>query len=88
MGEDSKQLPLFDITDEYALWWKEWQGMPEFIQDDLGPVQSVVVHFATLQDVADFAKLIEQKITRRTRSVWFPRAEIGTYADKRYTDES
>ena len=69
-------------------WKKEWQGMPEFIQKDLTAFHSILVYFETKEDLAKFSKLIEQPLTERTRSVWYPIAEIGKTTNKRYVDES
>ena len=82
---DPEQIGLFG--DEYASWYAEWQGMPEFLQEDLSPTKSVIVHFETLADLKAFSELVGQKITPNTQSIWYPEAEIGTYADKRYADE-
>lgn len=82
-----EQSTLFDV-DEFARWRDEWVGMPEFVQDDLGPWKTLIVHFANPVDMDTFAKLIGQKLTRKTQSVWYPEAEIGRYANKRYADES
>ncbi len=65
----------------------EWQGMPEFEHEDLTAIQSIHVHFKTREDVAAFAVLVGQPISDKTRSLWYPQAEIGRYADKQYTDE-
>jgi len=69
-------------------WWEEfWAGMPEFDQRDQAPFHSVVVDFARSDDVTRFSRLVGQTITpmaRRTRSIWFPEAEIGRFANKRY----
>lgn len=54
---------------------KEWQGMPEFNQEDLGAVKSVIVHFASRDDISEFEKLVEQAITDKTKSLWFPKQE-------------
>jgi hypothetical protein len=62
--------------------------MPEFEQDDLTGVQAIHVHFKTRADVEAFAELIGQKLTDKTRAIWYPEAEIERYADKRYSDES
>lgn len=62
--------------------------MPEFVQNDLTPVKTIYVHFETLQDMAAFAVLVDQPITTNTRSIWYPEAEIGRFADKRYIDGS
>ena len=69
--------------------WKEaWQGMPEFVQEDLEPQYQIIVSFESLEDVVAFGKLLGKDFTENTRSVWYPDAEIGRYADKRYEDES
>ena len=65
----------------------EWQGMPEFEQEDKTAFRSIPVHFKDQESVDQFARLIMQKITANTRFVWFPEIEIETYADKRYVSE-
>lgn len=62
-----------------------WQGMPEYCHDDLEPLQSIKVHFATDEDRNSFASLIGQPLNERTKSIWYPQAAIGTYSDKRYS---
>ena len=62
----------------------EWNGMPEFDQKDKTAFRSIPVHFKDQEAVDKFAELIGQKITDKTRFVWFPEIEIETYADKRY----
>jgi hypothetical protein len=52
----------------------EWQGMPEFANEDKTAYQSVHIHFATPEDVQQFAQLIGQAISNKTRSLWFPPA--------------
>ena len=76
---------FFNIEDD---WEKEWKGMPEFVQEDKTSVKSIHVHFASYEDMEEFAKLIGQVISKKTRSIWFPKADIGHIADKRYVDES
>jgi len=80
-----EQEGLFE-TEE---WWEEyWQGMPEYISEDLTPHKTIFVYFATEEDVAAFALLVEQRISEKTKFVWYPEAEIGRFSDKRYVDES
>ena len=64
---------------------QEWKGMPEFNQEDKTAYQSVVIHFKDQDALDNFAELIEQLITPKTRFMWFPKIEIETYADKRYS---
>ena len=61
--------------------------MPEFVQDDLTPHRSLKVHFQDQKGVEDFAKLIEQKITDKTKWVWYPEMEVRTVSDKEFVDE-
>jgi hypothetical protein len=63
---------------------EEWVGMPEFQQDDLTAWKTVKVHFASKADIDAFAALVGQTITERTRSIWYPEAEIGHYVTKRF----
>jgi hypothetical protein len=68
---------------------KQWGGMPEFENEDKTAYQRIVVHFKDQTAVDAFAELIGQKITEKTRFLWFPEIEIGHYADKEYaTGES
>ena len=70
-------------------WWKkEWQGMPEFIQEDLTSFHSIIVCLENEDDISKFSKLIDQTVTERTQSIWYPVAEIGRITNKRYIDES
>ncbi len=81
--KDKNRWALF----EPPLWWEEyWQGMPEFIQEDQTSIKTIIIHFATKEDIAMLADLIEQPITLKTQSLWFPEAEIGRIANKRYID--
>lgn len=67
---------------------KEWGGMPSFEQADKTSAYQCVVHFKTLEDMQEFARRIEQPMTERTRSVWFPPDEIGRIADKRWEGDT
>jgi hypothetical protein len=74
-------------------WWEEhWQGMPEFVQEDLTPWKSIAVNFKSEEDLKDFCAIIGQNIpatkTRETQCIWHPKAEIGRIADKRYVADS
>ena len=62
----------------------DWNGMPEFRHKDLQSAYRVIVHFANLDGLRKFAELVGQTITEKTRAIWYPKAEIGRYADKQY----
>lgn len=58
-------------NDPYA----EWQGMPEFEQEDKTSFRSIHVHFKNQEDVDRFAERIGQKFTDKTRAIWYPQIE-------------
>jgi len=81
---DLEQLSFEGIE---APWIAEWRGMPEFVQEDLTPRYSVIVHFESDEDMERFSRLVEQTLTPNTRSIWYPEAEIGHMVDKRHAPE-
>lgn len=70
----AKETPpsLFDL-DDVKKWSEEWKDMPEFVQRDMSPFQSIIVHFESEEDMKEFSKVIGQNITHRTKSIWFPK---------------
>lgn len=80
------QKSLFAAFDKK--WWEDsWQGMPEFISEDLAPWRTIHVHFAKQEDVDSFAILVEQGITELTKWIWYPEAEIQKVNDKRWVSK-
>jgi hypothetical protein len=76
-----KQPQLFDMEQD------EWQGMPEFVQEDLSPHRVIYVRFRNAEDVAKFEELMGQRITEKQKTIWFPYAEPRLRAHLRYVDE-
>lgn len=73
----AEQMWLLDAPDESLAdddfdWRTEWKDMPEFVQEKQTPFATLIVRFETQQDLEDFAKLIGQRITRKTKSIWHP----------------
>ena len=66
---------------------KEWHGMPEFVQENKEPIKQLIISFRNYDDYKEFSKLINQPLTKKTQSVWFPKVEIEKYMDKRYINE-
>jgi hypothetical protein len=73
------------LGDESFDWQKEWQGMPEFVQDDMKSIASLVVNFLTVEDMNAFSELIGKRITFTTKSVLFPVLQSET--KKMYINE-
>jgi len=66
---------------------KEWQDMPEFVQEQQKPFSKIIVRGETEEDLQEFAKLIGQKLTPKTKSIWHPKLVRGKHSHKRYRDE-
>ena len=90
MEEDIKsmfaeQMNMFpELENE---WQKEWHDMPEFNQEDKAPFKQIIISFKNFSDVKAFGELMQQTVTPKTQSMWFPKAEIERYIDKRYKKE-
>ena len=81
-------LKGFFKEEKIESWRKEWQGMPEFVQEDQSPFKSILIHFETREDMDVFSKLVDQKLTLKTKSIWYPKMEYEKILNKRYVDES
>ena len=69
-------------------WEDEWQGMPEFIQESQEPFACINFRFETVNDLQEFSKLIGQKLTRKTKSAWYPfKSHWGNGNNMAYKDE-
>jgi hypothetical protein len=62
--------------------------MPEFNNEDLTPKRQLKISFRNEDDIKKFANLIQQNITDKTISLWYPEAIKQKQFDKLYTDES
>ena len=81
--DNSEMLPMLDdnaVTDFSS----EWENMPEFTQEDAQAYRTIKVHFNTDRDVEVFSKLIGQKLTDKTKSIWHPQQEKNDTETKRY----
>lgn len=62
----------FGPTDAANDPWEEWEGMPEFENEDMKPLLSLRVHIWTQDDIKAFAELIGQTVTVSTKWIHFP----------------
>ena len=80
---------LFDDFENSEEWKKEWVGMPEFIQNKIDePFTQITIRFKNLEDLKKFSNLINQNLTKKTKSIWLPQIERGLSANKLYVNES
>lgn len=66
----------------------EWFDMPEFVQQKQEPYSKIIIRFETEDDLNDFAKLINQKLTKKTKSIWHPYKSHWGNNRMVYIDES
>lgn len=86
MKDQDNFLP-FGEEDLKKDWEKEWVDMPEFVMKNKEPVKQLIISFNSWDNYFNFEKVINQKLTCKTQSVWYPTEDIETYIDKRYTTE-
>lgn len=75
---------LFGIEEEVQDAWKD---MPEYEQGDQMPKFDLKINFESEDDLMSFSELIGQKLTVKTKSVWFPEKERQSLKDMRYVSE-
>ena len=66
----------------------EWQGMPEFDQPDKMPYRTLYVHFTDDAAAADFAALVGQQLTEKTKYIWYPEQKPRQFTTAYVSDES
>lgn len=80
LGDDGIQLP-----DEP---WKEhWGGMPDYEQEENKPYKTIYVHFRSEEDYQEFARMIGQKLTEKTKTIWHPKLDRTANALLRWIEE-
>ena len=55
--------------------------MPEYNQPNNGAFRQIVVEFDNDEDVEEFGKLIQQSLTEKTKSMWFPPRDRNDVVD-------
>lgn len=64
----------------------EWAGMPSFEQEDRTAYRSIIVHFENQEAVEEFARLVNQTITDKTKSIWHPYKASDVLKNMGYKD--
>ena len=55
---------------------EHWVGMPEYEHSkNAGPWKTVYVHFRCEEDFNEFQQLINQHMTKKTKSIWHPKLD-------------
>lgn len=67
-------------------WKKHWVGMPEFVQEHNLPYKKIFVSFRTKEDYEEFARLIDQNLSEKTKSIWYPKLDRDANSLKRWIE--
>lgn len=46
--------------------------MPEFEQNDNPPFRKLIISFRNQEDFDEFAEKLDQRVTDKTKSIWYP----------------
>lgn len=85
---DWEQDKLFNRLEDQELdYAKEWQDMPEFEQNNLDVYHTLKVHFLTIDDFRDFATLIGQNISEKTKYIYHPKQQKEDLIKLRIVDD-
>jgi hypothetical protein len=77
-----------ELFDDYEnLWQEHWKDMPEFVQQKTQPFATIIFRFDSEDDLKEFSKLIGQKLTRKTKSAWYPFKSHWSGIKKEYRSE-
>jgi len=77
---ETGDFSLEDLTGEKLVnvasenWEDHWKGMPDFEQNS-AHFRKMTVKFETEADMIKFGEVIGQKITPKTRGIWYPAPE-------------
>lgn len=85
LAEEQKLIPRLESGENDPN--TEWQGLPEFDNQDMTGIKCIV-HFETEGDKLAFENLIGQQIPRNTHAVWYPQKQREDMASFVYGTES
>lgn len=71
-----------------STWRKEWKDMPEFNQEKQKPFTQIIVRFETKEDLEEFSKMVGSKLTKQTKSIWYPYRHHMNIKSLGWVDES
>lgn len=74
-GQDDERTPY------------DWDNMPEFVQDESEAYAKITVRIRSEEDLQEFIKLMDQNITPKTKSIWYPALDRFRNSLLRWMDE-
>lgn len=65
----------------------DWDDMPEFVQEEKEAYAVIKVRIRNEEDLQEFIKLMDQNITPKTKSIWYPALDRFRNSLLRWMDE-
>lgn len=92
LGFSEDELKTFNIKDIGDLKndaYAEWNASAPipYENENKNGIKTILIHFLTEQDIQDFADLIGQNITEKTKYLWFPKQNLDVIKDLRYVPD-
>lgn len=61
-----------ELIESPTFFEEHWVDMPEFEQNKQEPYACINIRVDSKDDLAALSKLLDQKLTAKTKSIWFP----------------
>jgi hypothetical protein len=65
----------------------DWDDMPEFVQEENEAFAKNTVRLRSQEDLDKFIELMDQNITPKTKSIWYPALDRNRNSLLRWMDE-
>jgi hypothetical protein len=90
--EETKPQSIFSFMgvedpDDEVEWKKHWVEMPEFKQENNPPYKKLILNFRNKEDYETFGKLVEQNLSEKTKSIWYPKLDRDENSLKRWIEQ-
>jgi hypothetical protein len=85
---DIPEIVIGELDDDTVDPNAEWDGMPEFNQEDDAPYKSLIVHFENEDYFKDFCNLINQVVSDDAKYIYHPKKIRDDVKSVGYKDES
>lgn len=88
-GLEDWELKLYNPGEQSDEDFEElMKGMPEYEHKDLSSFRRLIVHFRNEEDINEFSKLVNQKITEKTKYIWYPELKREDLKSEKYIDKN
>lgn len=85
-SKKTNKLTAEQIADDKE-WKKHWKQMPEFVQEDNPPYKTIYVHFRKEEHYTEFATKVNQPLSDKTKSIWYPELDRTANAKLRWVQD-